>query len=796
MAKQAPKLDLRTSEELVNEAKNLIPQFTPEWTNLNDSDPGITLVKVHAWMTETLLYQINQLPDRNYEKFVELLGVKPNLATAAQTDVAFKLKKDLGAKDTDLIVNIAQGAKLEVDDSELDTPIVFETSRSLTAINAAIGAIIVPNTEHHDYRLVTEYNAKEADITVTAPFYPFLQQDGEQRGMFVGIALRPHQKVDKPEDYLQDRWPLGELNLTVSAAEVYDYYQQADQEKRILGPYAEAALLPHQQTQAAATVSWSYFSSTAPEKFLDDASWQTVAADGEGQALAQSGHIALELPANIPLFRFSQLPRSVWESIGALRPPSNHEELVTDIDEQVIDAADISDQEWQEMGVVDEELLNTIKSCCDSGTSLATLLSDAGVTLDTATIRSKTDWVDLSEDYALPSVAQTPMIWLRVTPQTNHFARRLFKGVFLNTVTAKAQETWFDQRLGVSDGRPNQSFALPRTPLLFDNAKNQPLIELVVASKNEQQVWQWQIDFYGADSESQIFVFDPVAQAVQFGDGIFGAIPPAGHQIFVRRMEVGGGVAANVGSHTITKLKRAIKYVDSVTNPLPAIGGQDTESTKQTRLRAGHEIRHRDRAVTAEDFAELALNTPSIPIHSAYALANVKIQANGDELQIDKDLPGAVTVVILPYKTTPRPQPNELEIKAVGDFLNQRRLITTQLFVAGPQYVAVTAFNLSIQVDAQYDLKATSDAVKQRLLTFFHPVIGGREGDGWPFGEDIYLSDVFRESLEVEGVVRAFDLSIAIEGTMNNDDRIEIEAEQLVYLSRDVMNVKVSYAYR
>ncbi|MCO7223322.1 putative baseplate assembly protein [Pleionea sp. CnH1-48] len=796
MAKEAPKLDLRTSEELVNEAKNLIPQFTPEWTNLNDSDPGITLVKVHAWMTETLLYQINQLPDKNYEKFVELLGVRPNLATAAETDVAFKLKKDLGAKDADLIVNIAQGSKLEVDDPELETPIVFETSRSLSAVNAAIGAVIVPNSEQHDYRLVTEYNAKEAEITVTAPFYPFLLQDGERRGMFVGIALRPHQKVDKPEDYLQDRWPVGELNLTVSAAEIYDYYQDGDQEKMILGPYAEASLLPHQQTQAATQVEWEYFSSTTPEQFLDDANWQSIAADGEGLTLAQSGHISLELPANVPLYRFSQLPRNVWESIGALRPPSNHAELVNDIDEQVIEAADISDEEWEAMGITDADLLNDIKSCCENGTTLETILSNAGVTLDTAAIRAKTDWVDLSEEYELPSVAETPMIWLRVTPQSNDFANRLFKGLFLNTVTALARETWYDQRLGVSNGRPNQTFTLPRTPLLFDSDKNQPLIELVVASKHEQQTWQWQNDFYGTNSESQMFVFDPIAQSVQFGDGIFGAIPPAGHQIFVRKMEVGGGVAANVGSHTITKLKRAIKYVDSVTNPLPAIGGQDTESSKQTQLRAAHEIRHRDRAVTADDFSELALNTPSVPIHSAYALANVKIQKDGDTLIVDKDLPGAVTVVILPYKTTPRPQPSEAEIKAVCAFLNERRLITTQLYVAGPQYVAVTDFKVSIKVHSEYDLKTVSDAVKQRLLTFFHPVIGGREGKGWPFGEDIYLSDVFCEMLDVDGVSRAFDLSVAIEGTTNNDDRIEIEAEQLVHLSRDVMNIKVSYEYR
>jgi len=53
MPLEAPKLDSRSFEDLVKEARERIPRFTPEWTNLNDSDPGMTLVKLHAWLTET-----------------------------------------------------------------------------------------------------------------------------------------------------------------------------------------------------------------------------------------------------------------------------------------------------------------------------------------------------------------------------------------------------------------------------------------------------------------------------------------------------------------------------------------------------------------------------------------------------------------------------------------------------------------------------------------------------------------------------------------------------------------------
>ena len=81
----APNLDTRRFKDLVEEARARIPRYTPEWTNFNDSDPGMTLVKLHAWLTETLLFQLNQLPELTYIKFLELLNVQPRPAVAAQT---------------------------------------------------------------------------------------------------------------------------------------------------------------------------------------------------------------------------------------------------------------------------------------------------------------------------------------------------------------------------------------------------------------------------------------------------------------------------------------------------------------------------------------------------------------------------------------------------------------------------------------------------------------------------------------------------------------------------------------
>jgi hypothetical protein len=69
-----PNLDDRTYAELAAEARALIPSLHPGWTNHNPSDPGIVLVELLAWLTEMLLFQVNQVPPANTEKFLKLLN--------------------------------------------------------------------------------------------------------------------------------------------------------------------------------------------------------------------------------------------------------------------------------------------------------------------------------------------------------------------------------------------------------------------------------------------------------------------------------------------------------------------------------------------------------------------------------------------------------------------------------------------------------------------------------------------------------------------------------------------------
>ena len=70
------KLDPRTYQDLVDEARTRAGRRCPEWTDHNVSDPGVTLIETMASMVDQLIYRLNRVPDRHYVKFLELLGVQ------------------------------------------------------------------------------------------------------------------------------------------------------------------------------------------------------------------------------------------------------------------------------------------------------------------------------------------------------------------------------------------------------------------------------------------------------------------------------------------------------------------------------------------------------------------------------------------------------------------------------------------------------------------------------------------------------------------------------------------------
>ncbi|MCZ7382186.1 MAG: baseplate J/gp47 family protein [Candidatus Methanoperedens sp.] len=75
-----PNLDDRSFEDLMKEARALIPQYNRDWTNHNPSDPGITLLELFSWLGEMVIYRTNQVPDESYINFLKLIAGVPQRA--------------------------------------------------------------------------------------------------------------------------------------------------------------------------------------------------------------------------------------------------------------------------------------------------------------------------------------------------------------------------------------------------------------------------------------------------------------------------------------------------------------------------------------------------------------------------------------------------------------------------------------------------------------------------------------------------------------------------------------------
>ena len=71
-----PRIDNRRFDDILAEVRTRIPRYTPEWTDFNESDPGMTVAQLFAWMTDLLLYRMNLVPELNYLKFLQLIGIE------------------------------------------------------------------------------------------------------------------------------------------------------------------------------------------------------------------------------------------------------------------------------------------------------------------------------------------------------------------------------------------------------------------------------------------------------------------------------------------------------------------------------------------------------------------------------------------------------------------------------------------------------------------------------------------------------------------------------------------------
>lgn len=217
--------------------------------------------------------------------------------------------------------------------------------------------------------------------------------------------------------------------------------------------------------------------------------------------------------------------------------------------------------------------------------------------------------------------------------------------------------------------------------------------------------------------------------------------------------------------------------------PLYGMGGRflfDRENASREGLR---QLLDRDRVVSAEDFEYLAqygfnreVSHDGPPIARAHALST--------------DLAGAIAVVIIPAGNPgdQAPEPTMELMERVSLYLDQRRLITTRLFVRPPEYVDVpiTVDAVSRNLD---DNLALRNRIEAALLDYFHPLHGGDDGRGWPLGRALYRADVFQLLHAIEGLDHVANVILGNGGVR---DFFAIDPLQLPRVTRTGLNITVS----
>ena len=369
----------------------------------------------------------------------------------------------------------------------------------------------------------------------------------------------------------------------------------------------------------------------------------------------------------------------------------------------------------------------------------------------------------LPRDLAPRSLSKQRAFWVRVRlvatrpKQPSYSASPRINTVKATTIGGTAWATHStvvrQEFLGRSDGTPGQTFRLTSLPVL---ARLEGEAVEVQNDVGDWVPWQEVESFADSGPGDTHYVFDSVSGEVQFGPTIrqpdgaeraYGAVPAKNHQIRFGRYRFGGGIIGNVGANTLTVLKSSIPYVARVNNRSGAAGGLDQESLEAAKMRAPQALRTRGRAVTAEDFEHLAQQaSPSV------ARARC-IQARTEGS--DAPPPGTVEVLIVPAVTgraTPQMlQPPPELIEEVRRYLDDRRLLGTNLVVDSPAYVGI-AVEATVVVQRHASADRVRQEVGERLARYVDPLVGGPEGQGWPFGRDLYLSEVFTIMQSVSGV--------------------------------------------
>jgi predicted phage baseplate assembly protein len=208
--------------------------------------------------------------------------------------------------------------------------------------------------------------------------------------------------------------------------------------------------------------------------------------------------------------------------------------------------------------------------------------------------------------------------------------------------------------------------------------------------------------------------------------------------------------------------------VEKVINARRSEGGRDEETIAELKARAPAILRSRNCALTAGDIEKRATEAGGVLKAKAIPLAHPD--------HPDVEVPGAVTVVIVPDNKDIKPVPSSDLIRATCGYLERYRPITMELNVTGPHYQHV-----KMEVLVVAERYASLDAVAERVTKALNEseYLDPRKQE---FGRDIYPSRFYDTILDVADVRSVKNLTVYQEGREQPlNEQIKVPPGGLLY---------------
>jgi hypothetical protein len=735
-----PNLDDRKWLDLVDEGRSLIPVYGPEWTDHSPSDPGIMLTELLALIAEMDIYQLNQISDRERLKFLKLVGVVPYPPSPAQAVLRILLTNGASA------LTLPAGLEFLANDPSS----VATRYRTLQAVTLAPGSLdalqfndgntvqnLTPTWQRRGTMNPFGSNPKLGDefylgfsqaLPVDTNVQTFLSFGSENSSQRERHRIY-HELSSGTRDCQPPRNPCA-----VSPSDRPCNKHSAGERSGEGSPY----LLQHYGVRLV----WEFVSSTPA-----GLQWRTLHPEKK-QVVDDTRAFTLDGSVNF------RLPNAMISSrVGTVTAPLYY--LRCRVVAGSWDAAPVL-QDVAFNGIrVEQSVPDGMEFVIDPGAAIHYASSGPPKPGETALVK-----MTLNDKHKIVALdfngdAETDpgfLVYDYREPKNGNAGLLFIEGVFL----------------GFGNDFPNQQFAVPDAP------EAQRSFHLYSLENNQWHTWRLGQDFDACTRKDFHATLDPSSGTLTFGDGEHGRVPPALRTndtppreqclIFAKyqstRAEAGNLAFGTVKWLADSPHNRALLYdpaavpdgwtvaksqLADIKNPVSALGGTAPETVAQASGRADQLAQSIDRAITLADYEKLALHTPGTQI------ARVSARANLHPSFPCFKAPGLITVIVLPSLPKGRPTPTPGLLQTVRAYLRRRRIIGTRVEVVAPTY---------LEVSIQAEVKALSGvnkvnlqkSVVQALNTFLDPLAGGPSGDGWPFGRDVYRSEIMRTIDEVPGV--------------------------------------------